>query len=139
MTPKWSQNGAKATTVDPYKTCAGVVGLHIHPPWGAPFSHFCLESTKKSPKITYKITILKISSQHCPKSHPAGSPTSRLMESQESPFRTFFDPRDPRGGPGVPEEPKTTPRYDFWSIWERFWIIFSSILGQFVIDFTSIR
>ncbi len=59
-----------------------------------------------------------------PQSDPVGRRPSREMGSQKSPFRTFYDPRDPRGAPGVPEEPKTTPRYDFSSIWERFLMIF---------------
>ena len=63
-----------------------------------------------------------------PQSDPVGRRPSRQMGSQKSPFRTFYDPRDPRGAPGVPEEPKTTPRYDFLSIWERFWMIFHRFL-----------
>ncbi len=34
MTPKWNP----VVTADPYETCTGIDGLHIHPPphWGAP-------------------------------------------------------------------------------------------------------
>ena len=39
MEPKRSPNGARIgtflETVDPYETCTGMGGLHVHPPWGS--------------------------------------------------------------------------------------------------------
>ena len=48
-TPKWSLKWRKSTTADPHETCTGVVRLHVHPPWGAPFS-LLFQSPKKTLK-----------------------------------------------------------------------------------------
>ena len=41
------QNGAKAPTADPYETCAGMHGLHVHtPPGSSILAHFSKTAKK---------------------------------------------------------------------------------------------
>ena len=74
--PKWSQNGAKIDTfletVDPYKTCTGMVGSHVHPPWGSTlFAHFC-DSGPGPSKNRSKHANLRTRCQNVSKTGPKG-------------------------------------------------------------------